>query len=633
MQRSRKALLERRALKQSFYGRKQFYKVSLSLAVVLWVFLFLLNLWIGHGDGYKEIVFDDNLDGSEVIHAGANTWDEDDLGVNKGSFYAASVEDKPVVQPDSGQNDDTCATGREPAGPDFELQVISESSMNSLTGAEQKAEVESLNLDAEPEPEALKTVLENVELEEANKPKTERLSHAPEPEALRTVLENVEPEEANKPKTERLSHAVPPGLDEFKQKALNSKSKTVNDQAGGIKHRVEPGGTDYNYASASKGAKVLAYNKEAKGASNILGRDKDKYLRNPCSAEEKFVVIELSEETLVDTIQIANFEHYSSNLKEFELSSSLVYPTDTWGKLGNFTAANAKHVQRFVLQEPKWVRYLKLNLLSHYGSGFYCTLSVVEVYGVDAVEKMLEDLVSVSADKVSSEQKSVPTKQVVTEGDQYHDIAEEVESKQPLENSDVKQEGALMDKPDPTEDTRHQQVSRMPGDSVLKILMQKVRSLDVNLSVLERFLEELTSRYGNILKDIDKEIGEKDVLMEKVRADIRSLFDHKESMTKEVEDLVSWKSFVSIQLEDMVKGNAMLRLEVEKVRQRQIHMENKGIVVFLVCIVFGVLAISRLFIDVLLSFYRSQPRKFCSERSSWFFVLLCSCTIIIIISL
>ncbi|KAL1833619.1 hypothetical protein ACET3Z_003270 [Daucus carota] len=625
MQRSRKALLERRALKQSFYGRKQFYKVSLSLAVVLWVFLFLLNLWIGHGDGYK--------DGSEVIHAGANTWDEDDLGVNKGSFYAASVEDKPVVQPDSGQNDDTCATGREPAGPDFELQVISESSMNSLTGAEQKAEVESLNLDAEPEPEALKTVLENVELEEANKPKTERLSHAPEPEALRTVLENVEPEEANKPKTERLSHAVPPGLDEFKQKALNSKSKTVNDQAGGIKHRVEPGGTDYNYASASKGAKVLAYNKEAKGASNILGRDKDKYLRNPCSAEEKFVVIELSEETLVDTIQIANFEHYSSNLKEFELSSSLVYPTDTWGKLGNFTAANAKHAQRFVLQEPKWVRYLKLNLLSHYGSGFYCTLSVVEVYGVDAVEKMLEDLVSVSADKVSSEQKSVPTKQVVTEGDQYHDIAEEVESKQPLENSDVKQEGALMDKPDPTEDTRHQQVSRMPGDSVLKILMQKVRSLDVNLSVLERFLEELTSRYGNILKDIDKEIGEKDVLMEKVRADIRSLFDHKESMTKEVEDLVSWKSFVSIQLEDMVKGNAMLRLEVEKVRQRQIHMENKGIVVFLVCIVFGVLAISRLFIDVLLSFYRSQPRKFCSERSSWFFVLLCSCTIIIIISL
>lgn len=453
-------------------------------------------------------MFDDNLDGSEVIHAGASTWDEDDLGTNKGSISSASVEDKPVVQTDSGQDDDTCATGRELAGPNVESQV-SESGMNSPTDAEQKAEVGNLNLDAEPEPEAPKTVLENFELEEANKPKTERLLHA-----------------------------VPQGLDEFKHKALNSKSRTVNDQAGGIKHRVEPGGADYNYASASKGAKVLAYNKEAKGASNILGRDQDKYLRNPCSAEEKFVVIELSEETLVDTIQIANFEHYSSNLKDFELSSSLVYPTDTWAKLGNFTAVNAKHAQRFVLQEPKWVRYLKLNLLSHYGSGFYCTLSVVEVYGVDAVEKMLEDLVSVqdkffSADKVSSEQKSVSTKQVVTEGDQYHDITCEVEAKQPLENIDVKQEGALMDKPDPAEDNRHQQVSRMPGDSVLKILMQKVRSLDVNLSVLERFLEELTSRYGNILKEFDKEMGEKDVLMEKLRADIRSLFGHKEVMVRD----------------------------------------------------------------------------------------------------
>ncbi|MCE0481248.1 hypothetical protein HAX54_038843 [Datura stramonium] len=61
-------------------------------------------------------------------------------------------------------------------------------------------------------------------------------------------------------------------------------------QAGGIIHRLEPGGSEYNYASASKGAKVLGFNKEAKGASNILSRDKDKYLRNPCSAEEKFLL-------------------------------------------------------------------------------------------------------------------------------------------------------------------------------------------------------------------------------------------------------------------------------------------------------------------------------------------------------
>ncbi|KAI4326118.1 hypothetical protein MLD38_031462 [Melastoma candidum] len=54
-----------------------------------------------------------------------------------------------------------------------------------------------------------------------------------------------------------------------------------------------------------------------------------------------------------------------------------------------------KKVQMFSLPEPKWVRYLKVELLSHYGTEFYCTLSIFEVYGVDAVEKMLEDLIIV----------------------------------------------------------------------------------------------------------------------------------------------------------------------------------------------------------------------------------------------
>lgn len=601
MQRSRKALLQRRVLEQSVCGRNQLYKVSLSLAVVLWGLLFLLNLWIGHGDGYK--------DGAEELSVGTSTWDEDKQGPNRDSFSASSIEDKSSLgQPDSDLNSNTCTIGELFEGINGEVQV-SEGSDNSLTAVEQQTKVENFNLEAKPENDTPKTEVKIFDLE-------------PKPEN-------------DSPKTERLSRSVPPGLDEFKNKALNSRSRSVNDQAGGITHRLEPGGAEYNYASASKGAKVLAYNKEAKGASNILGRDKDKYLRNPCSADEKFVVIELSEETLVDTIEIANFEHYSSNLKEFELVSSLVYPTDTWVKLGNFTAENVKHAQRFVLQEPKWARYLKLNLLSHYGSGFYCTLSTVEVSGVDAVEKMLEDFVSVQDNLFRTAEPSGEQKPVVsTEGDIYRDIDDEVEFKLAPKNLNVKHGGKSFDVPDPIEDSRHQQVGRMPGDSVLKILMQKIRLLDLNLSVLERYLEELNSRYGNILKDFDKEIGEKDVLMEKIRSDIRSFFASKEAMTKDVSDLVSWKSLVSVQMEDMLRGNAILRSEVEKVRQCQTQMENKGIVVFLVCIVFGILALLRLFVDTVLSFYRTEnSRKFCSERSSWGFLLLSSFVIILIVSL
>ncbi|CAA0831567.1 Galactose-binding protein [Striga hermonthica] len=257
------------------------------------------------------------------------------------------------------------------------------------------------------------------------------------------------------PKIDRLSGGVPPGLDEFKNKPINFKSKYLTGQAGSIIHRVEPGGAEYNYASASKGAKFVSYNKEVKGASNILNGDKDKYLLNPCSTEQ-----------------------------------NPVYPTDSWAKLGNFTAANVKHAQRFVLPEPKWVRYLKLNLLRHHGSEFYYTLSVLEVYGVDAIEKMLDDLV--------------------------------LDGKNPGLSPPLTTEGQI---------------------------------------------------FG-----FDKDVGDNYALLEKIVSDVRKLSESKEDMSKEIGDLMSWKYLVSTQLDNILNENSLLRLEVEKVRRNQLHLENKGII-------------------------------------------------------
>lgn len=425
-----------------------------------------------------------DLDESAVLPVGISTWDEAKAGRNE---HSDRVENHQLKETDSFCSPEaSCTNGAETRGCGGKL-VCGEGSTNDVS-------VEGRRDD-------LSTVREQPEVENSS-----------------STLKS----ENDDPKTDHLSHSVPLGLDEFKSRAFSSISKPGTGQAGSVIHRVEPGGAEHNYASASKGAKVLAFNKEAKGASNILGRDKDKYLRNPCSAEEKFAIIELSEETLVDTIEIANFEHHSSNLKDFELLGSLVYPTDEWVKLGNFTASNVKHAQRFVLQEPKWARYLKLNLLSHYGSEFYCTLSFVEVYGVDAVERMLEDLISAQDKKVyvpeevTGDQKEIPTQPEPTEG---------VNPDQDIIETRV---------PDPVEEMRYPQVGRMPGDTVLKILMQKVRSLDLNLSVLERYLEELISSYGNIFKEINKVIGDKDIILEKIREDARNLLDSQEVIVCEI---------------------------------------------------------------------------------------------------
>ncbi|CAI9757788.1 unnamed protein product [Fraxinus pennsylvanica] len=574
MQRSRRALLQRRALDKAISGRTHLYQISLSLVLLLWGLIFLMNIWFGHGDGNKNE--------SGEFPFGIRTRDEDQMGPNRSSLLWVDENRAVVIQP--------------------------EDSIVNM-GTEGESKIKSTIFKSEP------AIAEQID--------AKRLDS----------LENLK----DTSETDRLLRAVPPGLDEFKNKALNSRSRQLSGKSGIIIHRVEPGGAEYNYASASKGAKVLAYNKEVKGASNILSRDKDKYLRNPCSAEEKFVVIELSEETLVDTIEIANFEHYSSNPKDFELLGSPVYPTDSWVKLGNFTAGNVKHAQRFVLTEPKWMTYLKLNLLSHYGSEFYCTLSVLEVYGMDAIEKMLEDLISVQ-DKLAvseepiNEQKLTSNQHVTTESDLCRDVVDEPVNE--LGNSNGKHEATVIYVLDPVEEIRRQQVNRMPGDSVLKILMKKVRSLDLNLLVLERYLEELNSRYGNIFKEFDKEIGEKDVLLEKIKLDIRSFFDTKEVMNKEISDLLSWKSLVSTQLNDIMRDNAVLRLEVEKVWKNQLHIENKGIVVFLLCIVFAFFALLRILTDMIFSVYGTQnSRKFCSNGSSWFYLLVSSSVTMIILSL
>ncbi|XVF29817.1 hypothetical protein REPUB_Repub16aG0003800 [Reevesia pubescens] len=586
MLRSRTALLRRRAFDGTISGRSRFYKVSLSLAFVLWGLLFLFSFWLSHGDGYRG--------GSVVL--GLSSWDEAEMGHNEHSDSPGQcLADKSVsfCSHDGFRTNDAETTALHAESP------ASEANKNHVSTLEQ--------LDADNSVAGVKS-------------------------------------ENSSPKSDRLSHAVPLGLDEFKSRAFIPKSKSGTGQAGVI-HRLEPGGKEYNYASASKGAKVLVYNKETKGASNVLDRDKDKYLRNPCSAEEKFVVIELSEETLVDTIEIANFEHYSSNLKEFELLGSLVFPTDVWVKLGNFTAANVKLAQRFVLQEPKWVRYLKLNLLSHYGFEFYCTLSVIEVYGVDAVERMLEDLISVQDNLFAPEdgvrdQKQMPSQLDGVDAhrnDVHQSSYKERGSGSSVESSNVQLDVTSNIIPDPVEEIRHQQVGRVPGDSVLKILMQKARALDLNLSVLERYLEELNSKYGNIFKEFDEDIGEKDKLLEQIKSNIKDLLDSQKIIAKDLDDVASWKSLVSVQLDALLRDNTDLRMKVEKVGEKQISMENKGIAVFVVSLVFGFLAFARLLVDMLLSIYTSfsvqrteKPWKFCSFTSSWL-SLLCSCSIIIFI--
>jgi len=145
----------------------------------------------------------------------------------------------------------------------------------------------------------------------------------------------------------------------------------------------------YNFASVDCGGKVAGASPEAKYASSILTEDKDRYLLIPCDAK-KWVVIELCEEVLADSIVLANFEHYASNFRDFQVLGSQQYPVDKWLLLGEFTANNTRTVQTFSLPRKAWVKNIKLRFLSYYGNEHFCPLSLVRVHGSNVIEDFKE---------------------------------------------------------------------------------------------------------------------------------------------------------------------------------------------------------------------------------------------------
>ncbi|KAG2253115.1 hypothetical protein Bca4012_100770 [Brassica carinata] len=562
MQRSRRALLLRRRVSEdASKGRNRLYKVSLSLVFLVWGLLLLSTLWISHGNGHKG----NSLAGS------VQNGDQDDVSADDTYEHvdAPSLESTSVHIPAAEEIKDTVDGNVTESKEDITLVKQSEM-VNNNTGPENDTETSTS-------------------------------------------------------KFHQVSRAVPLGFDEFKSRVPNSKDESLANQVSGVIHRMEPGGKEYNYAAASKGAKVLSSNKESKGATSILSPDNDKYLMNPCSTEDKFVVIELSEETLVNTIKIANFEHYSSNLKEFEILGTLVYPSDAWVHLGNFTALNMKNEQNFTLVDPQWVRYLKVNFLSHYGSEFYCTLSLLEVYGVDAVERMLEDLISIQDENIvrlTQERDSEKPVQVIEDGSKQKEKEPETSPESGVVKAEVLTERKKL--MDTVEELKHHQPgSRMPGDTVLKILMQKIMSLDLSLSVLESYLEELSLRYTNIFKEMDAEAIKREKEVGEMRLELDEMKEREEKMKREAMEMREWRRKVETELEKGENEKEKVMEKLEEVLEKMEWMEKKGVVVFTICVGFGAMAIVAVILGKLIGLAEKQADL------AWLLLLISSIFVIL----
>ncbi|MCJ1283013.1 hypothetical protein MMC26_002340 [Xylographa opegraphella] len=140
----------------------------------------------------------------------------------------------------------------------------------------------------------------------------------------------------------------------------------------------------FNYASFDCAATVLKTNPECKGSTSVLVENKDSYMLNLCSAKNKYFIVELCNDILIDTVVLGNFEFFSSTFRTFRVSVSDRYPVkmEKWRELGTFEARNSRDVQAFMVENPLiWSRYLRIEFLTHYGNEYYCPVSLLRIHG------------------------------------------------------------------------------------------------------------------------------------------------------------------------------------------------------------------------------------------------------------
>ena len=174
-----------------------------------------------------------------------------------------------------------------------------------------------------------------------------------------------------------------------------------------------------NFASFDCAATVLKTNKGCKGATSILIENKDSYMLNACAADNRFLIVELCNDILIDTIVLGNFEFFSSTFKNFRASVSDRYPVkiDKWKEIGTFEARNTRGVQPFLVENGLiWARYLRIEFLSHYGKEYYCPVSLLRVHGKTMMDDYRADMkASAGEGNDDDEVEDEPAEKVVAE--------------------------------------------------------------------------------------------------------------------------------------------------------------------------------------------------------------------------
>ena len=283
----------------------------------------------------------------------------------------------------------------------------------------------------------------------------------------------------------------------------------------------------FNYASLDCAATIVKSNPEAIGATSTLIESKDKYLLNPCSALQQFVVIELCEDILVEEIDIANYEFFSSTFKKFRVSVSDRMPVvdNEWTILGEFEAENSRELQKFQIHNPQiWASYLKIEILSHYDDEFYCPISLIKAYGKTMMDEFKIDQLKAQEDKEQSiAAKNIDNLNEQNIQDGCNNIETHLEALNASTVSDIagvlsctskliplkfdeffKEVNASFCPPKQIISSYSSAVPVIPEESIFKNIMKRLSQLETNSSLTVSYIEEQSKLLSRSFEQLEK---------------------------------------------------------------------------------------------------------------------------------
>ncbi|KAL0312434.1 UNVERIFIED_CONTAM: SUN domain-containing protein 5 [Sesamum radiatum] len=217
------------------------------------------------------------------------------------------------------------------------------------------------------------------------------------------------------------------------------------------------------------------------------------------------------------------------------------------------------------------------------------------VYGVDAVEQMLEDLIVTSTESSTNGSPSpnstaVPSLQPEPgpNNPKVADVAHNVSE------SAGKAVGNI--------DEGQKLSSDIPkGPKTISSLRIQRR----RLGSIQEYIKELNKRRGDILPELDKELAKFSALLEKSKSEMKDLLEWKETMEKGLFELESWRAVVSTQMDLLVTQNSLLRVEVEKVLHDQASLASKEVAILTVSLSFACIAILKMISGRVVEYFRS----------------------------